>query len=58
MDGVLGMALEPYIPGRDRKLYYHAMSSGTENWVHTSHLRNETLFRDDPTALPHIFNVR
>lgn len=57
MDGVLGMALEPYVPGRDRKLFYHSLSSATENWVYTSFLQNRTRFTDNPNSSPEIFNV-
>ncbi|CAH1116312.1 unnamed protein product [Phaedon cochleariae] len=57
MDGVLGMSLSPQIPGKDRKLYYHAMSSSTENWVYTSYLRNQSLFEDDPSSSPRLFNT-
>lgn len=57
MDGILGMALSPYTPGQDRVLFYHAMSSPTENWVHTSNIRNRSLFEHDPAAAPHIFHT-
>ncbi|XP_018320375.1 major royal jelly protein 1 isoform X2 [Agrilus planipennis] len=57
MDGVLGMALSPYKPGSDRKLFYHAMSSGTENFVYTSDIRNHTRFYSDPESSPEIFSV-
>lgn len=57
MDGVLGMALSPYSPGEDRKLFFHAMSSKTENWVYTSDLRNRSRFQHDPTSSPEIFHV-
>lgn len=57
MDGILGLALSPYVPGRERTLYYHAMSSGTENYVSTAYLRNRTLFEHDPAAAPYIFTV-
>lgn len=58
MDGILGLALSPYVPGQDRTLYYHAMSSPTENYVSTAYLRNRTIFEQDPAAAPHIFTVR
>ncbi|KAJ8959619.1 hypothetical protein NQ318_021805, partial [Aromia moschata] len=57
MDGVLGMTLSPYVPGKDRKLYYHAMSSPTENWVFTSDLRNRTRFMHDPESSPEVFHT-
>lgn len=57
MDGVLGMALTPYVPGKDRILFYHAMSSPTENWVNTADLRNSSLFQGNPWAAPYIFHV-
>lgn len=57
MDGVLGMTLSPFAPGEDRKLFYHAMSSDTENWVYTSELRNRSRFQHDPTSSPEIFHV-
>lgn len=57
MDGVLGMALSPYSPGEDRKLFYHAMSSDTENWVYTSDLRNASRFAHDPESSPEVFHV-
>ncbi|XP_045478060.1 protein yellow-like [Harmonia axyridis] len=50
MDGILGMALTPFVPGRDRKLFFHAMSSDTENWVYTSDLRKQK-------STPEIFHV-
>lgn len=57
MDGILGMDLSPYKPGEDRILHYHPMSSGTENWVYTSYLRNQSIFLHDPNAAPEIFHV-
>lgn len=42
MDGVLGMSLSPYRPGRDRYLYFHALASVTENVMFTNILRNDT----------------
>lgn len=57
MDGILGLALSPYIPGHDRVLFYHAMSSPTENWVYTSHIRNHSLFKHDPAGAPDIFHT-
>nr|QHN70681.1 yellow-d [Limenitis arthemis astyanax] len=56
MDGVLGMALSPYLPGRDRFLYFHALASTTENVVRTSVLRNDS-FIHDPNANPHSIHV-
>ncbi|XP_018570749.1 major royal jelly protein 3 isoform X2 [Anoplophora glabripennis] len=55
MDGVLGMSLEQYNPSGDRRLFYHALSSPTENYIYTSHLRNQSLFMHDPTSSPHLF---
>nr|XP_023012025.1 major royal jelly protein 3-like [Leptinotarsa decemlineata] len=57
MDGILGMSLSPALSEGGRKLFYHAMSSGTENWVYTSDLRNETRFREDPSSSPGIFTT-
>lgn len=57
MDGVLGMALSPLKAGEDRKLFYHALSSPTENWVYTSNIRNKTAFLDNPESSPDIFHV-
>ncbi|KAK5640789.1 hypothetical protein RI129_009336 [Pyrocoelia pectoralis] len=57
MDGIMGMDLSPYKAGDDRILYYHAMSSGSEQWVRTSYLRNQTMFLNDPSPAPQIFNV-
>lgn len=57
MDGVLGMSITPYKPGEDRILFYHAMSSPTENWVRTSDLRNQSRFIHDPQSSPEIFHV-
>lgn len=57
MDGVLGMDLSPYQPGQDRTLFYHAMSSATENWVKTSSLRDQTLFEALPDGHPELFHV-
>lgn len=56
MDGILGMALSPYRPGRDRYLYFHALASVTENVVRTKVLRNES-FLHDPNAEPQSINV-
>lgn len=57
MDGILGMDLTPYKPGEDRTFFYHALSSGTENWAFTSDIRNQSLFQSDNTA-PQVFHVR
>ncbi|CAG9773981.1 unnamed protein product [Ceutorhynchus assimilis] len=57
MDGILGLSLSPHIPGDDRVLFYHAMSSPTENYVYTSYLRNRTIFEHDPSAAPQIFQT-
>ncbi|CAH1153962.1 unnamed protein product [Phaedon cochleariae] len=57
MDGIVGMSLTPNKPGEPRRLFYHAMSSPTENWVYTSYLRNETIFRNNPFAAPQIFHT-
>ncbi|XP_063904231.1 protein yellow-like isoform X2 [Zophobas morio] len=57
MDGVLGMALEPYKPGQDRKLFYHAMSSPTENWVYSAFLRNRSRFIHNPESSPEVFHT-
>ncbi|XP_061377138.1 protein yellow-like [Danaus plexippus] len=56
MDGVLGMALSPYVEGSDRLLYFHAFASTTENVVRTSLLRNDS-FIEDPNANPNSINV-
>lgn len=58
MDGVLGMALAPVEPSGDRKLFYHSLSSATENWVWTSYLQNATRFADNPSSSPEIFHVK
>lgn len=57
MDGVLGMSISPYKPGEDRILYYHAMSSPTENWVRTSDLRNRSYIVEHEGSVPEIFHV-
>lgn len=58
MDGILGMDLEPKYSGmRDRKLFYHSLSAGTENWVYTSYLKDESRFASDPSSSPGIFNT-
>lgn len=57
MDGILGMALTAYKPGHERILYYHAMSSPSENFVETSYLRNKTIFEGNGFAAPQIFHV-
>ncbi|XP_025829216.1 uncharacterized protein LOC108733632 [Agrilus planipennis] len=57
MDGILGMAISPYKPGKDRILYYRALSSVTENFVYTSHLRNRTRFENNPQSSPEIFHT-
>ncbi|CAG9584626.1 unnamed protein product [Danaus chrysippus] len=56
MDGVLGMALTPYIEGCDRLLYFHALASTTENVVRTNLLRNDS-FIENPNANPTSINV-
>ncbi|CAH0750872.1 unnamed protein product [Diatraea saccharalis] len=56
MDGVLGMALSPYRPGRDRYLYFHALASVTENVVRTKVLRNDS-FIENPNAEPKSINA-
>lgn len=58
MDGILGMTLSPYRPGQDRTLYYHALTSATENFVLTSDIRNHSRFADNPSSSPEIFHVR
>ncbi|CAG9584628.1 unnamed protein product [Danaus chrysippus] len=55
MDGVLGMALSPYMPGADRFLYFHSLASTTENVVRTSVLRNDS-FIHDSNANPYSIN--
>ncbi|XP_025835263.1 protein yellow-like, partial [Agrilus planipennis] len=57
LDGILGMDLSPYKPGSDRILFYHAMSSITENFVYTSDLRNRTRFESNPQSSPEIFHT-
>nr|XP_032519601.1 protein yellow-like [Danaus plexippus plexippus] len=56
MDGVLGMALSPYIKGSDRLLYFHSFASTTENVVRTSFLRNDS-FIQNSNANPTSINV-
>ncbi|XP_022834433.1 major royal jelly protein 1-like isoform X1 [Spodoptera litura] len=54
MDGILGMALSPYHPGRDRFLYFHSLAATTENVVNTKVLRNNSYMHDpsiDPDAI-------
>lgn len=54
MDGILGMALSPYVIGNDRILYFHALASATENVVRTSVLRNDSFIIDsnaDPQSI-------
>ncbi|CAH1645530.1 unnamed protein product [Spodoptera littoralis] len=54
MDGVLGMALSPYHPGRDRFLYFHSLAATTENVVNTMVLRNNSYINApsiDPDAI-------
>ncbi|KAG5883313.1 hypothetical protein JTB14_008600 [Gonioctena quinquepunctata] len=57
MDGVLGMSLTPASTGSNRKLFYHALTSPTENWVYTGDLRNGTRFSGNPNSSPEIFNT-
>lgn len=57
MDGILGLALTKYIPGRDRTLFFHSLSSVTQNRVETSILRNSSLFFDTPQAASDSFYV-
>lgn len=42
MDGILGMALSPHKPGRERNLYFHALAATTENIVNTRVIRNDS----------------
>ncbi|KAL0893023.1 hypothetical protein ABMA27_014679 [Loxostege sticticalis] len=56
MSGVFGMALSPYQRGRDRYLYFHALSSTTENIVSTKVLRNDS-FLQNPNAEPRSIKV-
>ena len=56
MDGILGMALSSYTPGKDRFLYFHALAATTENVVRTKVLRNDS-FIYDSNANPHSINV-
>ncbi|XP_030751653.1 major royal jelly protein 3-like isoform X2 [Sitophilus oryzae] len=57
MDGILGLSLSPNRQGEDRVLFFHAMSSPTENWVYTSDIRNYTRFQDNPASYPEIFHT-
>ncbi|KAK5640787.1 hypothetical protein RI129_009334 [Pyrocoelia pectoralis] len=57
MDGILGMALSPYVQGQDRVLFYHSLASNSEQWVWTSHLRNRSSFITTSNPNPDIFNV-
>lgn len=57
MDGIFGMALSPYKYGEDRVLYFHSLASITENYVYTSVLRNNTLFRVNADAANNEFNT-
>uniref|UniRef100_A0A182QYV1 Bee-milk protein n=1 Tax=Anopheles farauti TaxID=69004 RepID=A0A182QYV1_9DIPT len=55
MDGILGMALSPRSSSSDRLLYFHALSSATENSVKMSLLLNETIWQNNAWALPSAF---
>ncbi|GJQ83890.1 putative melanin biosynthetic process [Trypoxylus dichotomus] len=57
VDGILGMDIGPIISREQRKLFFHALSSVTENWVLTSSLRNRSLFGEYPWVHPNIFHV-
>lgn len=57
MDGILGVAITPYVHGKDRILFYHAMSSDKENWVYTSELRNHEKLLSNPNGYSKIFHV-
>ncbi|XP_076259522.1 major royal jelly protein 9-like isoform X2 [Rhynchophorus ferrugineus] len=57
MDGILGLALSPYQPNEERVLFFHAMSSPTENWVYTSDIRNFTRFQGNSASSPEIFHT-
>ncbi|XP_065352581.1 protein yellow-like [Cloeon dipterum] len=50
MDGVLALALGPNLDQRGRTLYFSAMSSFQQRWVHTSVLRNESAANSQPLA--------
>ncbi|XP_026318568.1 protein yellow-like isoform X2 [Hyposmocoma kahamanoa] len=56
MDGVMGMALSPWRGNSDRFLYFHALSSTTENVVRTSVLKNDS-FLADPNVDPKLIRV-
>lgn len=71
MDGILGMALSPRIPSdnvayssqystnwrptTDRLLYFHALSSRTENAVRASVLLNDTIWAAGADSVPRAF---
>lgn len=52
------MDLGPKTQRGGRKLYYHALSSVTENWVYTDSLKNQSIFGEYPWIHPNVFNVR
>ncbi|XP_026317822.1 protein yellow-like [Hyposmocoma kahamanoa] len=56
MDGILGMALTPRGRNRDRLLYFHALSSTTENIVRTSVLKNDS-YVGNPSVDPKLISV-
>ncbi|XP_060521672.1 major royal jelly protein 2-like [Cylas formicarius] len=51
---VIGMALSP--PGKERILYYHALSNDIEGWIYTKYLKNESLF-SEPFGQSKLFHV-
>ncbi|KRT82651.1 hypothetical protein AMK59_4554 [Oryctes borbonicus] len=51
------MDIGPIVPGQDQKLFFHALSSVTENWAFTRSLRNQSLFGEYPWVHPNVFNV-
>ncbi|XP_060521668.1 major royal jelly protein 3-like isoform X2 [Cylas formicarius] len=57
MDGIFGLGLSPYRSGEDRKLFYHALASPTENWIYTSHLRNYSIFANNSQSPSQIFHT-
>lgn len=57
MDGILGMSLTPYVVNEDRRLIFHPLASRYENYVPTSVLRNESLFKSNMEAAPEEFKV-
>ncbi|RZF49036.1 hypothetical protein LSTR_LSTR011398 [Laodelphax striatellus] len=56
MDGIFGITLGPLI-NKNRMLYFHALASVHESWVHTCVIRNQSLFENEVNLSPRSFKI-